>query len=268
MRNTARPPWILLIAVFLFAGSSISAESIVYTLKKGDTLYSLSKEFDVALSVLMQINQIQDPTRIRVGTRIQIPSGSAVYTVKRGDTLYGIAREFSVPLNQLLAINKLDQNSMLKVDDSLIIPVFEEKTSSATAEKKAVSETEDRTAETENTSLNWPHPGKIVHLDDLYSSGVAIIGSPGDPVLSISKGRVIWAAPLRGYGKAVFVKSDKGFVYAYGGQKDLYVRVGDSVLPGMELGSLGVSSHDGEAKVFFFVAKDSMPFEPTPMPKS
>ena len=108
MKNAARRTRILLIAVLSFAGASISAESLVYTLKKGDTLYSLARKFDVALSLLMQINRIQDPTRIRIGTRIRIPADSNVYTVKPGDTLYGIAREFSIPLDQLLEINSRD----------------------------------------------------------------------------------------------------------------------------------------------------------------
>ena len=53
---------IALIIGFLSLTAVVQAEPLVYTLEKGDTLYSLAKKYNVPLSVLMKYNQIEDPT--------------------------------------------------------------------------------------------------------------------------------------------------------------------------------------------------------------
>ena len=44
-----------------------------YTLRRGDTLYSVSRKFRVPLDDLLRTNNITDPSSLKVGTRIEIP---------------------------------------------------------------------------------------------------------------------------------------------------------------------------------------------------
>ena len=47
----------------------------VYVMRKGDTLVGVAKKFHVTLKALRAANpQISDPTKIRTGTKITIPS--------------------------------------------------------------------------------------------------------------------------------------------------------------------------------------------------
>jgi lipoprotein YgeR len=286
-------PCLTLLITFLLAPVSLFCESNTYTVRKGDTLYSIARKFSVALEALLEINGITDPTRVRVGTVIRIPTEGETeeswitYVVRRGDTLYSLSKRFGVSLGALLKANRLTLKSILKVGQPLTIPVAEnhealasyqeaetnEEVSQAPssvggADQEKTSEDGEKAENPQNRGVPfWPHPGQVHKLEGKLSSAVAIIGKQGDSVVSVSSGKVTWAAPFRGFGKMVFVKSSNGYVYGYGGHNNLFVKVGDRVDVGTEIGSLGINSHDGIAKVFFFVTKDGKPYEPSMAPR-
>ena len=54
------------------SGSSQSNKTTVHTVKKGDTLYSVSKKYNVTVECIMELNKIQDQT-IYLGQSLTIP---------------------------------------------------------------------------------------------------------------------------------------------------------------------------------------------------
>jgi len=56
------------------ASAGSSGEESTYTVKAGDTPYSIAREFGVSTQDLMVLNGIDDPTDLRVGTVLRIPS--------------------------------------------------------------------------------------------------------------------------------------------------------------------------------------------------
>ena len=104
-----------------------------YTIKKGDSLYSISKKYNTTVDAIKKINNL--PSNIlTIGTTIQIPSSNQknnTYTVERGDTLYSIAKRLGVSIDSLKAANNLTTN-MLSVGDKLIIPTEEKTTHKVT----------------------------------------------------------------------------------------------------------------------------------------
>ena len=60
-----------------------------YTVTRGDTLYGISKQFDVPVETIKRVNNLTSNT-ITVGQVLSIPTNTttATYTVKAGDTLY------------------------------------------------------------------------------------------------------------------------------------------------------------------------------------
>lgn len=108
--------------ILIFAFSSLAAAEnrpASHTLAKGETLYSVSRKYNVPYEALAAANNITDPTKMKIGTVLVIPS---VHRVSKGETLYGIARQYGVSLNELLAANKISASYVLKIDDSLVIP--------------------------------------------------------------------------------------------------------------------------------------------------
>lgn len=96
----------------------------IYTVEKGDSLWKISKKFDIDVPDLIDINNLTDLT-LHIGQKLLVPSSAyedtdEYYTVKQGDTLWSIARENSITVNELKEINNLT-NNLLSVGQQLKI---------------------------------------------------------------------------------------------------------------------------------------------------
>lgn len=82
---------------------------MIYTIKNGDTLFSIARAYNIPLEELIRVNGLETPDRLAVGQNIFIPTSSPInsntYTVVTGDTMYKIARQFGISLNQLILAN-------------------------------------------------------------------------------------------------------------------------------------------------------------------
>ena len=90
-----------------------------YTVSKGDTLYSIAKEFNTTVDKIKSQNNLTS-NNLAVGQVLKIPSTTTItkpatttmYTVKPGDTLYSLAREFNTTVNNLKSLNNLTSNNL------------------------------------------------------------------------------------------------------------------------------------------------------------
>ncbi|MDY7076131.1 MAG: LysM peptidoglycan-binding domain-containing protein [Chloroflexota bacterium] len=98
-----------------------------YTVRSGDTLYSIARRFGTTVQAIVQANGILNPNLIFYGQVFWIPSGgggtpdSSTYIVQRGDTLYSIARRFGTTYQALAALNGLSYPYTIYVGQRLII---------------------------------------------------------------------------------------------------------------------------------------------------
>ncbi|RNF39478.1 polysaccharide deacetylase family protein [Planococcus salinus] len=102
-----------------------------YTVKSGDTLYSIAKRHGVTVSVLAAANNITNPNLIRVGqiltipgkpsTPVPPPATTVKYTVKAGDTLYSISKHHGTTVAKIAAANNISNPSLIRVGQVLMI---------------------------------------------------------------------------------------------------------------------------------------------------
>jgi len=261
-----------------------------HILRKGETLYSVSKKYNVPLDVIIDYNNINNVHTITSGTEITIPS---IYKVKKGDTLYSIAAKNDIDLEKLLKANGLSDTAVINVGQRLYIPASEsgssvqngqtgERKSSYTvnssAEPKSEEENENQPvasrkddknaypAKDSSGTLMWPIAGKRRPLKGKMK-GISITGEKGATVKSVSSGSVIWRGPYRGFGKVVFVESAEGFIYVYGGNDAIHVSLGETVTPGSNIGTLGNSPHHDTPLAYFLVYKHGKPVDPSAAPR-
>lgn len=101
--------------------------SNTYTVKPGDSLYSIAKQFNTTIDELKKANNLITNI-ISVNQELQIPSKiveeTNIYTVKPGDTLYKIAKENNITVQDIKNANNLTSD-ILTVGDKLIIPTLE-----------------------------------------------------------------------------------------------------------------------------------------------
>lgn len=120
----------LLILLLIFILPAYAYADTIYTVKKGDSLYRISKKFGVTIKEIQIKNNIVT-SHIKAGTKIVIPIKdrsqyiintyeTEYYTVKRGDTLSGLARRFSISVNELKEINNL-RTTKIKPGQQLLV---------------------------------------------------------------------------------------------------------------------------------------------------
>ena len=94
-----------------------------YVVEKGDTLYSLSKRFNISVAELKRINNL-DSDLLKVGQILKLSDNDLeydTYIVKKGDSLWAISRKYNIPVTELININKLDDLN-IKIDQELLVP--------------------------------------------------------------------------------------------------------------------------------------------------
>ena len=93
-----------------------------YVVKKGDTLYSISKRFNISVDTLKRINNLTNNI-LTIGQTLKLvdePTNSN-YIVQKGDTLYSISKNNNVSIEDLIEANNLTSN-ILVIGQELFIP--------------------------------------------------------------------------------------------------------------------------------------------------
>ncbi len=78
-----------------------------YEIKKGDTLYKISKYYDVNTKLLAELNGLNLDDYIYPGQTLLVPKKDVSYYItKEGDTLYNVSNIFDVKENDIVEQNK------------------------------------------------------------------------------------------------------------------------------------------------------------------
>lgn len=98
-----------------------TTENQTYTVKSGDTLYSISRKYNIPINDLKTINNLQT-NLLSVGQTLKIPTNqiTTTYIVEKGDTLYSIANKFNTTIDNLKKLNNLSTPN-LSIGQELLI---------------------------------------------------------------------------------------------------------------------------------------------------
>jgi len=139
-----KPGQVIRIPEFYFDMDNMNLPNYInYTVKKGDTLYSIARDNNISADVLRKDNaltndvlQVGQIIRIRLqegqtieveecfGPDYQIPNSAnsyITYKVKKGDNLYNIAKAYNTSVSEITRINNLS-NTSLSIGQTLKIP--------------------------------------------------------------------------------------------------------------------------------------------------
>lgn len=128
---------------------------INYKISSGETLYSISKRFQVSLNAIYEVNNISPETVVNVGRIIEIPvrqkdnnsvkkGCKLMYKVEKKETIYAICRKFNITEDEFIAANPQLRNEKLKKNKYVCIPYSNSEIEEAmTPVAEVVEEVED-----------------------------------------------------------------------------------------------------------------------------
>lgn len=291
------------ISIFLFLSFCIFADTS-YKVNKGDTLYSISRKYQITVAELRAANNLSENDVLKAGQKLIIPeadistavalsgnnnnkSDSPVNTsntteieVKKGDTLYSLSKKYGLTVADLLAINNLDSSSVIKVGQKLKVRTTSLSNASQNKSKAANVNNDIKVVEkapdtrtygatvTADTNTKWPVSNPKITQVKGKISGVQLSAKENEKVLCIHEGTVMYVGTYRGFGQVVFVQSKTGLIYAYTGLGSVKVKKGEYVVADAELGSAGIDPISGKSQITFMVFQNGQPIDPGKAPRS
>lgn len=216
--------------------------SYYYSVKKGDTIYSISKKYDVDQNELMAENGIKDPTRLREGQKLKIPR-SQMGNPPPKDTTRIAKKDGSKKTKDRAAREAIDR-----------------------VKKKQSVGTVPR--EKPPIDFIWPVKGVIVRgygkgEDGRINDGVDIGAPEGAKIVAAAAGEVLLSSDkYPSYGNMVVIRHKSDFVTIYAHNRRNLVKKGDKVTQGQTVAEVGSTGRPTTPTVHFEIRRVSEPVNP------
>ena len=105
--------------------STTNSNYFIYTVIKGDSLYSIAKRYNTSVNDIINTNNLKN-INLYIGQKLRIPEKDYsekpinfdVYIVKKGDSLYKISKEYNIPVDTIINDDNLNSN-ILRIGQEL-----------------------------------------------------------------------------------------------------------------------------------------------------
>lgn len=285
-----------------YGQTSGAGSSGIHTVSKGDTLYSISNRYRLAMRDIVVLNKIKSPFKLYVGQRMRLPPPHE-YKVRKGDTLYGVSRLFGVNSSEVARLNNINSPYILKtgqvlhlpsvvgrnnagggvrnakaggdgefvsssLSSSSSVPVPGGKPAYKKGESIKISKVRTQAPRRSASKFLKPVNGKIISgfgakKSGLHNDGVNIAAQRGSPVKAAENGVVVYAGnALKGSGNLILVRHENRWMSAYGHLDNIDVRKGQLVERGSVIGKVGSTGSVSTPQLHFEIRRGTSALNP------
>jgi len=277
-----------------------AASAELYTVRRGDTMFSIALDHGLDYKELAAWNNIEDPSRIRPGQQLRIkppasaqagpvtvhpisssgrpearPLGAQAAQAAPATTATGtegaiktkpVARKLPYSPENLALLERSEASPPAAAAAASAAPPVAPAAAAAAAAapaKEAPAKPDAAAEDEDKVDWGWPVKGKVIAgFSEASNKGLDIAANIGDPVTASSAGRVVYSGSgLRGYGKLVIIKHNKTYLSAYAHNSVILVKEGQSVVKGQKIAEVGNSDSD-KPMLHFEIRKLGKPVDP------
>jgi len=268
-----------------------------YTVKRGDTLYSIALDNGLDYRELASWNNISDPAALKPGAVLRLRPAAAQQQAQAevraqaqpeaGVQVQPIVAPGAVEARPLggdqraapaspgatveprAAAAETPRPELLKTaPKAMKLPYSEEnlalmlRLSPPEVKAEAAASQPNAAPESDGVDWMWPASGRVLSgFSKGTNKGVDILGKVGDPVHASASGRVLYSGTMRGYGKLVIIKHNDTYLSAYAHNSNVLVKEGQSVAKGQKIAEIG-NSDSPQVKLHFEIRRQGEPVDP------
>ena len=217
----------------------------IYEVRSGDNLQKIAAQYGLRPETIQWANEEleSNPDLLRVGQRLIIPPVDGVlHAVRPGDTLLSIATKYKAEVSDIVAfpLNKLKSvETPITRGQELIIP---HGTKPYVPRQVAIYGGPIPASASRGTGIwGWPVAGRITQRFWHGHRAIDVGARTGAPIVAADSGYVVKASHgwNGGYGRMVMIDHGNGTVTRYAHMNTIYVRQGENVARGQQLGTVG-----------------------------
>ncbi|HRJ43925.1 MAG: M23 family metallopeptidase [Caldilineaceae bacterium] len=239
-----------------------------YNVRSGDTVLGIAAKFNLQPETIQWANPELEanPDMLRIGDRLVIlPTDGVLHVIQSGDTLSTIAAKYKVTTEAIVGfgLNRMaDSSTPIAVGQQLIIPGGNKPY--IAKQVLAYSGPVPAGASQGSGALAWPTSGTISQPYWNGHRAIDVGAWTGTAIASADSGYVIAARTgwNNGYGTMVMVDHGNGYVTLYAHMNSIFVRQGESVSKGQQLGTVGNTGNSTGSHLHFEVRYQGVPRNP------
>lgn len=271
------------------------------TVQKGDTLYSLSRKYEIPVNDLAVMNKISSPFNLSVGQKIKVPKLENVKTasvseikvvpVKQSNTptkivpakkvvRQAVVKEIKTPTvkETKMATSSVAKNTAVKTQGSTSVKnttktATQTKVVAKSAPQQKISSNPKKqlpkVAARSSSKFSWPVRGKILSAygaknNGLFNDGINIAATKGTLVKAAENGVVAYAGnEVKGMGNLIIIQHSDGWMTVYAHLDSMSVKRGVRVNVGTPIGRAGKTGKVDQPQLHFEIRKGTKAYNPT-----
>ncbi|OGP13775.1 MAG: hypothetical protein A3I75_02110 [Deltaproteobacteria bacterium RIFCSPLOWO2_02_FULL_50_16] len=198
-----------------------TAHGVYHRVRPGESLNSIASSYGSSLQDVAEINNIEDPSKIKVGQRIYIPQ------------------------------SKQKKHKRSK----------KHKGPKPSSESEDIASSKEGEIEFDRQRFQWPLKGPVSSNFGMRQSsrhdGIDIRAKKGTPIHAADSGHVVFSGRLSGYGNMILIKHEGDFFTAYAHNSKNLTRKGKHVKRGEVIAQVGSTGRATGPHLHFEVRKGS-----------
>lgn len=244
--------------------SIANAQPAIYSVKRGDSLYTIGFRYGLDYHSIASWNQIKKPYTIFPGQKLHLQPGQKPFSKPTTVVTQALRPKIPTSVASTTRTKPLPK------------PTAKPPVKQATLSTKPITKTVTKkpTKTVTKTSLasgrgtvhwQWPTNGAIIETylaGDPTRSGLDIAGKEGQAIRAAASGSVVYSGNgLLGYGELIIIKHNDRFLSAYAHNRVRLVAEGENIRTGQKIAEMG-RGDNGRIKLHFEIRANGKPVNP------